>query len=54
MANFLKKLEVENYYAVVGYEAEHTLGLDDAIDDLKQVCIKNGGNIKWYYTMARI
>ena len=28
------------------YEAEHTLGLDDAIDDLKQVCVKNGGNIK--------
>ena len=28
------------------YEAEHTVGLDDAIDDLKQVCINNGGNIK--------
>ncbi len=28
------------------YEAEHTLGLDDAIDDLKQVCINNGGDIK--------
>lgn len=28
------------------YEAEHTVGLDDAIDDLKQVCIKNGGDIK--------
>ncbi|MCI8345753.1 MAG: DUF3791 domain-containing protein [Clostridia bacterium] len=28
------------------YEAEHTIGLDDAIDDLKQVCIKNGGDIK--------
>lgn len=28
------------------YEAEHTVGLEDAIDDLKQVCIKNGGNIK--------
>ena len=27
------------------YEAEHTVGLDDAIDDLKQVCIKNRGNI---------
>lgn len=36
------------------YEAEHTVGLDDAIDDLKQVCVKNGGNIKWYYTMAQI
>lgn len=28
------------------YEAEHTVGLDDAIDDVKQVCINNGGNIK--------
>ncbi len=28
------------------YEAEHTIGLDDAIDDLKQICIKNGGDIK--------
>ena len=28
------------------YEAEHTVGIDDAIDDLKQVCINNGGNIK--------
>ena len=28
------------------YEAEHTVGLDDAIEDLKQVCINNGGDIK--------
>lgn len=28
------------------YEAEHTVGLDDTIDDLKQVCSNNGGNIK--------
>ena len=28
------------------YEAEHTVGLDDAIEDLKQVCTNNGGNIK--------
>ena len=28
------------------YEAEHTIGLDDTIDDLKQVCINNGGNIR--------
>lgn len=28
------------------YEAEHTVGLDDAMDDLTQVCINNGGNIK--------
>ena len=28
------------------YEAEHTLSLDDAIEDLKQICMNNGGNIK--------
>ena len=28
------------------YEAEHTIGLDDTIDDLKQICINNGGKIK--------
>ncbi len=28
------------------YEAEHTVSLDDAVDDLKQICIKNGGNMK--------
>ncbi len=28
------------------YEAEHTISLDDAINDIKQVCINNGGNIK--------
>lgn len=28
------------------YEAEHTISLDDAIDDLKQICMNNGGNIK--------
>lgn len=28
------------------YEAEHTIGLEDTIDDLKQVCINNGGNIR--------
>lgn len=27
------------------YEAEHTIGIDDAIDDLKQVCNNNGGEI---------
>ena len=25
------------------YEAEHTLSLDDAVDDLTMVCKKNGG-----------
>lgn len=28
------------------YEAEHTLSLDDAIDDLKQVCQNNGGTLQ--------
>lgn len=28
------------------YEAEHQVGLDDTIDDLKQVCSNNGGGIK--------
>lgn len=28
------------------YEAEHTVSLDDAIEDLKQICNNNGGNIK--------
>ena len=28
------------------YEAEHTVSLDDAVEDLKQVCSNNGGNIK--------
>lgn len=28
------------------YEAEHTVSLEDAIDDLQQVCINNGGDIK--------
>lgn len=28
------------------YEVEHTISLADAIDDLKQICINNGGDIK--------
>ena len=28
------------------YEAEHTVSLDDAIEDIGQICINNGGNIK--------
>lgn len=27
------------------YEAEHTIGLDDAMDDLKGICKNNGGGI---------
>ena len=28
------------------YEAEHTVGLNDAIEDLTEICKKNGGTIK--------
>jgi len=28
------------------YEAEHTLSLDDAVEDLTRVCKNNGGNIE--------
>ena len=28
------------------YDAEHTLSLDDAVDDLTLVCKNNGGNIE--------
>ena len=28
------------------YEAEHLLSLDDAIQDLTQVCLNNGGGIQ--------
>jgi hypothetical protein len=28
------------------YEAEHTLSLDDAVDDLTRVCQNNGGTIE--------
>ena len=28
------------------YDAEHTLSLDDAIDDLTRVCKNNGGSIE--------
>lgn len=28
------------------YEAEHIVSLYDTVDDLKQVCVKNGGKMK--------
>jgi len=28
------------------YDAEHTLSLDDAVEDLTRVCKNNGGNIE--------
>ena len=27
------------------YEAEHTLSIDDAVNDLQSICSKNGGKI---------
>lgn len=27
------------------YEIEHTLSLDDAVEDLELICRKNGGNL---------
>ena len=32
-------------FLVEHYEAEHTLSLDEAIDDLQAICLKNGGSI---------
>ena len=32
-------------FLVEHYEAEHTLSLDEAIDDLQAVCLQSGGNI---------
>ena len=32
-------------FLMENYEAEHTVSLDDVIEDLKQICIKNGGDI---------
>lgn len=28
------------------YKAEHTLSVDDAVDDLHAVCVRNGGGIR--------
>lgn len=27
------------------YDAEHTLSIDDAVEDMKNVCLNNGGRI---------
>ena len=42
---YLKKFKGINFLKE-NYEAEHTISLDDTMEDLKQICIKNGGNIK--------
>lgn len=50
---YLKKFNGINFLKE-NYEAEHTLGLDDAMEDLKQICINNGGNIIWFYITVQI
>ena len=50
----LEKRDAFNYlydydginFLVDCYEAEHTLSLDDAVDDLTHVCKNNGGTIE--------
>lgn len=50
----LKERDAFNYlykfkgieFLVDCYEAEHTLSLEDAVDDLTRVCRNNGGNIE--------
>ena len=36
------------------YEAEHTLSLNDAVEDLTMVCKRNGGTVEWFYTMVQM
>ena len=31
------------------YAAEHTLSLDDAVEDMAVVCQRNGGGLSWLY-----
>lgn len=42
--NFLKE----------NYEIEHTLSIDDAIEDMITICKNNGGNLSWGYIMGLI
>lgn len=42
---YLKKFKGINFLEE-NYEAEHTISLDETMEDLKQICIKNGGNLK--------
>ena len=36
------------------YDVEHTLSLQDAVNDLSIVCRNNGGMIQWFYIMGLI
>jgi len=39
---YLKKYKGIDFL-IENYEAEHTVGIDDVIEDLTQVCANNGG-----------
>lgn len=43
--NYLKKYKGLEFLNEC-YEAEHTVSLNDAVEDLTQVCKKNGGKIQ--------
>jgi hypothetical protein len=43
--NYLSKYKGINFL-IDCYDAEHTLSLQDAVDDLTAVCKNNGGNIE--------
>ena len=36
------------------YETEHTLSIDDAVEDMYQISKRNGGALVWFYTMVLI
>ena len=36
------------------YETEHTLSIDDAVEDMYQICKRNGGALVWFYIMVLI
>ena len=43
--NYLKKYKGIEFLNEC-YEAEHTLSLNDAVEDLTNICKRNGGNIE--------
>lgn len=34
------------------YGYEHTLSIEEILEDVTKVCQNNGGSIKWFYTMV--
>lgn len=51
--NYLKKYKGLEFLDEC-YEAEHTLSLNDAIEDLTLICKRNGGAIEWFYIMVQM